>query len=556
MIQYFPIVTGSLTVLGNINVSGSITTSGSITISGSITSASFASTASFVALAQSASFVALAQSASFVANAQTASYVLNAVSSSFASTASFVALAQSASNAVSAQTASFANNLTVAGTLTAQTLVVQTITSSVDFVTGSTRFGSLSSNTHIITGSMYVTGAFYVATGSVGIGTISPQAKLHILNSAVGGPYFGQLTVEESGEAAIQIKGTNYSSIYFSDAANAYEAGIVYIHSTNNLELRGGGNTADLIITSAGNVGIGGITPYVIAAGGPTLDLRGPTWSFIELGTSSTVSGSTDIGYLEFMNGNNTRLATIVGATDGTALAGAMRFSTANSSGGFTERMRINSTGSVGIGTTNPAAYGFFAAVGTVTVNTLTGVVAGFSDNVLGTTRLYIQSGVNGISVDQAFAISTGGGIPTERMRITSAGNVVLGTSAAAFNGERLRVAGSTSANTPAMAITSANPNVSCPNGTATTVYTFPSYPRVMYYMVFVRFDTGTNANDYATYAIVAASSIASKLMTVVNGSAVTLTLSGLNVQINQTSGATQNAVVSVIQIFANGGSD
>jgi len=129
MIQYFPIVTGSLTVLGNINVSGSITTSGSITISGSITSASFASTASFVALAQSAS------------------------------------------NAVSAATASFANTLTVAGNLTAQTLVVQTITSSVDFVTGSTRFGSISANTHVFTGSLFVSGSTHSILGKLSIGT-------------------------------------------------------------------------------------------------------------------------------------------------------------------------------------------------------------------------------------------------------------------------------------------------------------------------------------------------------------------------------------------------
>jgi hypothetical protein len=50
-------------------------------------------------------------------------------------------------------------NVTVAGTLTAQTLVVQTITSSTDFVTGSTRFGSLLSNTHQFTGSVSITGS-------------------------------------------------------------------------------------------------------------------------------------------------------------------------------------------------------------------------------------------------------------------------------------------------------------------------------------------------------------------------------------------------------------
>jgi hypothetical protein len=142
MILNSPIISGSLTVTGN------IISSGSITLSGSIASASYAATASFVALAQSASYVLTAQTASFVANAQTAS---------------FVALAQSASNAVSSATASFANAFTVASTLTAQTLVVQTITSSVDFVTGSTRFGSIAANTHQFTGSVGVegTGIFY-----------------------------------------------------------------------------------------------------------------------------------------------------------------------------------------------------------------------------------------------------------------------------------------------------------------------------------------------------------------------------------------------------------
>ena len=72
------------------------------------------------------------------------------------------------------------------------------------------------------------------------------------INSAVGGTYYGQLIVEENSEAAIQIKGLNYSSIYFSDAANPYEAGIVYNHISNTLELRGSGNTADLSIASTG----------------------------------------------------------------------------------------------------------------------------------------------------------------------------------------------------------------------------------------------------------------------------------------------------------------
>jgi hypothetical protein len=57
-------------------------------------------------------------------------------------------------------------SLVVNNTITAQTLHVQTITSSVDFVTGSTRFGTLMSNTHQFTGSVLVTGSI-VVSGSV-----------------------------------------------------------------------------------------------------------------------------------------------------------------------------------------------------------------------------------------------------------------------------------------------------------------------------------------------------------------------------------------------------
>jgi hypothetical protein len=101
---YQPTITGSLSVSGSVNISGSITIAGGGTISGT------------------------------------------------------------ASIATTALTASSADNLLVRNTLTAQTLVVQTITSSVDFVTGSTRFGSISANTHQFTGSMSVTGSLAVVT--------------------------------------------------------------------------------------------------------------------------------------------------------------------------------------------------------------------------------------------------------------------------------------------------------------------------------------------------------------------------------------------------------
>lgn len=55
------------------------------------------------------------------------------------------------------------SNALFSGTITAQTLVVQTVTSSVDFVTGSTRFGSLLTDTHRFTGSVSITGSLSVS---------------------------------------------------------------------------------------------------------------------------------------------------------------------------------------------------------------------------------------------------------------------------------------------------------------------------------------------------------------------------------------------------------
>jgi HPt (histidine-containing phosphotransfer) domain-containing protein len=82
-----------------------------------------------------------------------------------------------------ALTASSADNFNVRNTLTAQTLVVQTITSSIDYVTGSTRFGSLISNTHtftgsvLMTGSLTTTGSFTVVTGNL--------VEFQVLNTGV-----------------------------------------------------------------------------------------------------------------------------------------------------------------------------------------------------------------------------------------------------------------------------------------------------------------------------------------------------------------------------------
>ena len=199
------------TMLATINTTGQMSGSSPVL---------FASTASFVANAQTASFVQNAQSASYILTAQTASFVANAQTASFvanAQTASFVALAQSASNAVSAQTASFANTFTVNSTLTAQTLVVQTITSSVDFVTGSTRFGSLLANTHQFTGSVNMTGSLALTGAATFSSTVTTtqlllnesSPKITFTPLSYSGAYRTVLGTRSGAEGVLQLGNNN-----------------------------------------------------------------------------------------------------------------------------------------------------------------------------------------------------------------------------------------------------------------------------------------------------------------------------------------------------------
>ena len=310
MILNSPYVSGSLTVTGNIIASGSIT------LSGSVASASYAASASNAFAAQTASYVLTAQ------------------------TASFVALAQSASNAVSAQTASFANAFTVAGTLTAQTLVVQTITSSVDFVTGSTRFGSLLDNTHVFSGSVTMNpgGLFVSSSGFVGIGTSNPDSRLTIRGTnSISMLYLGISGSSSNGEAV----GITFGSATYDKARI-----VAYNENSGNaagyLTLWTGGSptttdvTERMRITSAGNVGIGTTGPNTrLQILGSTLDVGNQSTYALGIGNGSgydlTLGTSASYAYIQSWTGKPLNI---------------------NSQGNNV--LFPNASTNIGIGTTNP----------------------------------------------------------------------------------------------------------------------------------------------------------------------------------------------------------
>ncbi len=213
---------------GSIGI-GTTNPTNTLQVVGGVTATSFtgslsgnASTSTSASYAATSSYVQNAQSASYVQTAQTASYVLNAISASYAATSSY------------------ADNLIVAGTLTAQTINVQTITSSIEFNTGSTRNGSLLTNTHQFTGSVSITGS------------LSVNAPLTIYNNTSGNglTFSSQNWYIGNNTANIRYNGgVGYDFIGQSDTPVRFQlGGVVRMQLTGSsgaLMLQNGGTYTD-----------------------------------------------------------------------------------------------------------------------------------------------------------------------------------------------------------------------------------------------------------------------------------------------------------------------
>jgi len=364
----------------------------------------------------------------------------------------------------SATTASYADNFTVTGNLTAQTLVVQTITSSVDFVTGSTRFGSFLTNTHVFSGSVAMNpgGLFVSGSGNVGIGTTTPGTALEVYNATQGNVY-------------ISTSGSNESCLRFYSGGNE----LVTIRSTGNGTLgfeTGTGSPAERMrITATGNVGIGTLSPNIGGYGSNSriLTIQGTAGSYgiLELTSNSANADGSAIGRLDFGSDGQaanykaiSSVASFLSGTTSTKFGADLRFYTRAdnaASGDPSERMRINSIGNIGIGTSFPVTTSLTGSLTVVKSYNADGAsVPSTTAQSYHTNQsaLYLFGRNSGVSIisnngeegavifgnasTNAYASiktgtgtsSTGGdmyfqvGSNTERMRITTGGNVGIGT--------------------------------------------------------------------------------------------------------------------------------
>ena len=249
-----------------------------------------------------------------------------------------------------AATASYADNFTVGGTLTAQTINVQIITSSIEFNTGSTRNGALSTNTHEFTGSVNITGSattllsvnnsvlFVSASGNVGIGTVSPSTKFQVYESLTN----------TSAYLTIQNNRARNAAVYTVTSNGGFYAGTSIGTDTFNYQIYDGvAGVARLTIASTGAATFQSVNAKVNTGGWHVL---------VQDNTSMAAGVGGGISFNGYKTGTSAQgvYAAIDGykenATAGNELGG-FRIWTSNGTN-LVERMRITSGGNLLVGQT------------------------------------------------------------------------------------------------------------------------------------------------------------------------------------------------------------
>jgi len=189
-----------------------------------------------------------------------------------------------------------------------------------------------------------------------------------------------------------------------------------------------GDNVSAMTLTSAGNVGIGGTPNDKLQVG---VDEN----AYISIGNG----GSTDVkSGLRFRVGGGGTVYSAMESAASSSGNGYLTFSTIGSST-LAERMRITSSGNVGIGTTYELGLGYLS----LTIGGSKPGIFVIKDNA-GNDKGYLYTNIS----TSFFTIESAGANPLllstnsgERMRITSGGNILMGTTT--DNGERLYVSGS-----------------------------------------------------------------------------------------------------------------
>jgi hypothetical protein len=286
--------------------------------------------------------------------------------------------------------------------------------------------------------------SIYTASGvNVGIGTSSPSANLDVGNVSLGAAAPQEIRVNNSSGNSVYRIGQGSTShaylawFYNATAGSAYASLSTYA-GNNNLVLQ----------DSGGNVGLG-VTP---SAWGAFKAFEMPDGSYF----STYNFGGLYIGNNNYYNGSNfiyknTGAASLYTQGAGTHVFSTVASGTAGNTITFSERMRLDSSGNLGIATTSPVTRldvvkttsGLSAQSNTVLAlqsgsssNWIEFMNGGTTNNAgiqwsdagsLGSASFFYNNNTQSMyyGSEAIHQFYTAG---TERMRITSAGNVGIGT--------------------------------------------------------------------------------------------------------------------------------
>ena len=310
--------------------------------------------------------------------------------------------------------------------------------------------------------SLYTTSSFVVnpATGYIGMGTASPQRPLHVVSMGTTIQGIAAFEANASG-FVIQDNG--------SQNGNVELVGYKQTSSTYHNILIRGSSSGLLVQNTTGNVGLGNLTPIAKLHIGAEIEPNMSSQSLFVQGsktgyagfkglpqgqlliyddTASTAGSGGAIGFGANTGASQrTWIASInserdSATNDATNYAGSLVFYTRPAQATPEERVRITSTGSVGIGTNSPLSR-------LDVVDTVTAVAQRIRTTSIGSTNvsLRIQDGATGFTTGDGIYLGRTGADATnylwtyenepwvfatnntERIRITSAGGVAFGGS-------------------------------------------------------------------------------------------------------------------------------
>ena len=138
------------------------------------------------------------------------------------------------------------------------------------------------------------------SSGRVGVGTTSPDNKLHVFagDSSGSSHASAQLTIENSGNSALQfLAGTSSSSeIRFGDSGDNGAGSIAYVHSDNSLRFGTNNGTEKARIDSSGNLKFNSGYGSVATAYGCRAWVNFDGTGTVAIRASGNVSSITDNG--------------------------------------------------------------------------------------------------------------------------------------------------------------------------------------------------------------------------------------------------------------------